>query len=84
MQYQRMQRQQQQQHEQMEVLKLNLLARAVGAPNIWEVTLVPAPSVRGRPMTVVVTAPNSQAAAQIAVQQHRGFVPGPIRRVNNN
>lgn len=83
MQYQRMQRQQMQ-HEQMEVLKLNLLATAVGATNIWEVALFPAPGVRGRPMTVVVTAPNSQAAAQIAVQQHRGFVPGPIRRVNNN
>lgn len=83
MQYQRMQRQQIQ-HEQMEVLKLNLLATAVGATNIWEVALFPAPGVRGRPMTVVVSAPNSQAAAQIAVQQHRGYVPGPIRRVNNN
>jgi hypothetical protein len=82
-QYQRMQ-QQQMQHEQMEVLKLNLLATAVGATNIWEVALYPAPGVRARPMTVVVTAPNSQAAAQIAVQQHRGYVAGPIRRVNNN
>jgi len=82
-QYQRMQ-QQQMQHEQMEVLKLNLLATAVGATNIWEVALFPAPGVRARPMTVVVTAPNSQAAAQIAVQQHRGYVAGPIRRVNNN
>ena len=50
---------------------------------IWEVALFPAPGTRGRPLTVVVSAPNSQAAAQVAVQQHRGYVAGPIRKVSN-
>ncbi|MBL8890869.1 MAG: hypothetical protein JNL67_12890 [Planctomycetaceae bacterium] len=83
MQYQRMQHRKMQ-HEQMEILKLNLLASAAGVTTIWEVALLPAPGTRGRPMTVVVSAPNSQAAAQVAVQQHRGFVAGPIRKVSNN
>lgn len=81
-QYQTMQ-QREMRHEQMEVLKLNLLATATGVTSIWEVALFPAPGTRGRPLTVVVSAPNSQAAAQVAVQQHRGYVAGPIRKVSN-
>ncbi len=82
-QYQLMQ-QRQMKHEQMEILKLNLLASAAGVTTIWEVALFPAPGTRGRPMTVVVSAQNSQAAAQFAVRQHRGYVAGPIRKISNN
>lgn len=81
-QYQEMQ-QRQARHEQMEVLKLNLLATAVGVTSIWEVALYPGPGTRGRPLTVVVSARNSQAAAQLALQQHRGYVVGPIRKVSD-
>lgn len=83
LQYQAMQRREQQ-HQQMEVLKLNLLAAGTGVTSIWEVALVPRQGMWGRPTTVVVSARNSQQAAQLALQMYPGFVVGPIRKLSNN
>lgn len=83
LQYQMQQRQQQAQYQQMEMLKLNLLGAAVGVTDIWEVGLIPRPGVYGRPTSVVVSAPNSAAASQIALRQYPGYVIGAIRKASN-
>jgi hypothetical protein len=80
LQYQAMQ-QRAMKHEQMEVLKLNLLAAGTGLTSIWEVALFPAPGTWGRPTTVVVSARDSLSATQMAVNQHPGYVAGPVRKV---
>lgn len=66
-------RQQQQQHQQMEVLKLNMLGAIAGVTSIWKVGMRPRPGVWGRPMTVMVSAENSQIATQMALRQHPGY-----------
>lgn len=74
------QRQQSEQTQQIALLQLGLLATAVGALELWEVGLEPAPGVGGYPLSVIVPGRNSQAAMLAAMQRYPGYVAGPIRR----
>ena len=67
---------------QIEVMKLNLLAAATGATSIWEVGLRPRPGVYGRPTSVMVTAPNSDIATRIAMQNYPGFQMVGVRKAS--
>jgi predicted Ser/Thr protein kinase len=69
-------------NQQIEMLKLDMLAAAAGVIDIWQVGLVPAPGVVGRPMTVMVPAQNSQLAAGLAMQQYRGYQVLGVRRAS--
>jgi len=75
---------QQQHNEMMQIarLQLQLSAVNVGVVDIWEVFLYPPVGVMAYPMTVVVTATNSDFAARIAMQNNPGFTVGPIRKVS--
>ncbi|MEM8736663.1 MAG: hypothetical protein AAGG44_20705, partial [Planctomycetota bacterium] len=69
-------------NQKVELLKLSLLGAATGVTDIWQVRLVPARGRYGRPMQVMVTAPNSRAASSIALKQHPGYVVGGVRKSN--
>ncbi|MEC8557295.1 MAG: SHD1 domain-containing protein [Planctomycetota bacterium] len=68
--------------KQVELLKLELLGAATGVTNIWQVGLTPARGRYGRPMVVMVSAPNSQAAGVQAMKRYPGYVVGGIRKAN--
>lgn len=68
---------------QIELLKLELLATATGATDIWQVGLVPAQGRYGRPLAVMVTGRNSQIAAQKALARYPGYVVGGIAKASN-
>lgn len=70
------------QSQQIEILKLNLLAASTGVTSIWEVGLMPGPGVFGRPTTLMVTAPNSAVATQLAMQQAPGYQLIGVRRAS--
>jgi hypothetical protein len=67
---------------QVEVLKMNLLAVATGVTSIWEVGLSPGPGVYGRSTSVMVTAPNSEVATQLALQNYPGYRLIGVRRAS--
>ncbi|TWU43384.1 hypothetical protein Q31b_24230 [Novipirellula aureliae] len=67
---------------QIEILRLNLLAAATGATSIWEVGLRPMPGVYGRPTSVMVTAPNSDIATRMAMQNYPGFQLVGVRKAS--
>ena len=77
--------QQQQQNEMMQIARLQLQLSAVqaGIVNVWEVYLFPPDGVAAYPMSVVVTAANSDAASLIAMQNNPGYFVGSIRRVSS-
>lgn len=68
--------------KQVELLKLELLGAATGVTNIWQVGLTPARGRYGRPMAVMVSAPNSQAAAARALKRYPGYVVGGVRKAS--
>ncbi len=68
--------------QQIEMLKLNLLAAATGVIEIWQVGLVPAQGVYGRPTSVMVPAQTSQQASQIALQNYPGYRLAGVRRAS--
>jgi hypothetical protein len=68
--------------QQVELLKLNLLGAAAGVVDIWEVGLRPGPRTYGRPMSVLVSAPNSAQATQIALAKNPGFTVYGVRRAS--
>jgi hypothetical protein len=67
---------------QLAIAQLQFLAVATGAVDLWEVYLRPGPGVVGYPMTVVVTALNSQIAIAQAMQQNPGYIAGPVRKAS--
>ena len=67
---------------QIEIMKLQLLAAATGAIDIWQVGLAPGPGVFGRPISVMVPAQNSQQATFQALQSHPGYVLIGVRRAS--
>lgn len=69
-------------NRQIELLKLELLGAATGVTNIWQVGLVPARGRYGRPMIVVVSAPNSRAATAKAMARYSGYVVGGVRKAS--
>lgn len=70
------------QQVQREIAQLQLMqAVQAGLTSIWEVTLFPATGQGGAPQWVVVPARDSRQATAAAMQQHPGFVAGPVRRV---
>jgi hypothetical protein len=75
---------QQQQAEAMQISRLQLQVSAVnaGLTSIWEVYLYPPAGSYVYPMSVVVSARNSDAASQIAMQNNPGFTAGPVRKVS--
>jgi|GEM_PF-307880 len=77
--------QQQQQNEMMQIARLQLQLSAVqtGIVDIWEVYLFPPDGVAAYPMSVVVTASNSDVAARIAMQNNPGFIAGSARKVSS-
>ncbi|MFN3188994.1 MAG: SHD1 domain-containing protein [Aureliella sp.] len=68
--------------QQVELLKLNLLGAATGVTNIWQVRLVPGRGRYGRPMQVMVSAPNSRAASANALQRYPGYVVAGVRKAS--
>ena len=82
MQYQQQSQQQAYQKQQIELLKLNLLATRTGLTSIWEVGLQPPPGVYGRRMSVMVTARNSDLAANMALAQHPGYQVFGVRKAS--
>lgn len=68
---------------QIELMKLDLLAAASGVIAIWEVGLIPGPNVRGRPMSVMVPAQNSQIATRQALARYPGYGLVGVRRASN-
>ncbi len=68
---------------QIETLKLGLLATATGVTSIWQVALVPPQGRFGRPMTVMVTARDSQTAEFQAMQRYPGYVVAGVRKLSN-
>lgn len=64
------------------VLRLDLAALQAGVTSFfWEVTLYPARGNSGPPLWVVVPALDSRQATLAALQQHPGYVAGPVRRL---
>lgn len=82
MQYQQQSQQQAYQKQQIELLKLNLLATRTGLTSIWEVGLQPPPGVYGRRISVMVTARNSDLAANMALAQHPGYQVFGVRKAS--
>lgn len=68
--------------QQIEMLKLDLLQVATGVTNVWQVGLVPARGQYGRPLAVMVTAPNSQAASAQAMARYPGYIVGGVRKAS--
>ncbi len=69
-------------NRQIELLKLELLGAATGVTNIWQVGLVPAQGRFGRPLVVMVSAPNSSAATAKALAGYPGYVIGGVRKAS--
>ncbi len=70
------------QHRQIELLKLNMMAVAVGITSVWEIGLQPGPGVYGRQTTVVVQARDSRAATLEATSRYPGYSVSFVRRVS--
>lgn len=64
------------------MMQLNMQAIQAGVTTLWEVTLYPAAGNGGPPLWVVVTGRNNIEATNAALQQHSGYVAGPVRRVS--
>jgi hypothetical protein len=75
-------RQREAQYQQMEILKLNMLGAVAGITSIWKVGLRPRPGVYGRPMTVMVSAENSQIATEMALRRYPGYTVFGVARAN--
>jgi hypothetical protein len=75
-------RSQQQEAQQIRMMQLELLGAATGLTTIWEVYLSPRPGVFGRPVSVVVSARDSQQAQQMAAARYPGFVVGSTRALS--
>ncbi len=67
---------------QMEVLKLNMLAAGTGLTSFWEVMMRPGPGVYGRPITAVVTAPNSRVATEMVLPKYPGYTLIGVRKAS--
>jgi len=63
-------------------LQLQISAVNAGLTGIWEVYLYPPAGSAIYPMSVVVSARNSDTASQIAMQNNPGFTAGGVRRVS--
>ena len=68
--------------QQIEVMKLELLGAATGVTNIWQVGLVPAQGRYGRPLAVMVSAPNSALATRQALSRYPGYVVAGVRKAS--
>jgi len=66
---------------QIAIAQLNLDLIRSGITSVWEVSLFPLPGNPAPPRWVMVQAPNSLQATNIALQQHPGFRAGPVRRI---
>ena len=62
-------------------MQLKLQAVEAGLTSLWEVTLFPAAGRGGRPQWVVVPGRDSRQATAAALDEHPGYVAGPVRRV---
>lgn len=73
---------QQYQQEMLQIARMQLQMNAVaaGVTSMWEVYLYPPIGSNYYPISVVVTARNSQDASQIALMNNPGYRVGPIRR----
>lgn len=69
-------------NQKMEMLKLDLLGAIAGVTSIWQVGLTPGPKTFGHPMSVMVTAQNSQIATQMALQRYPGYVVTGVRKAS--
>lgn len=63
-------------------MKLQMQAVQAGVTSLWEVTLWPAEGQSWQPAWVVVPGRDSRQAVAAALEQHPGFVAGPVRRVS--
>ena len=70
------------QNRQIALMNLNMQAINAGLTAAWEVTLYPARGNPNPPMWVVMPGRNSAEAAANAVNNHPGYVAGPVRRIS--
>ncbi|MCC9599086.1 hypothetical protein LOC67_00830 [Stieleria sp. JC731] len=73
---------QQAEYQRMEMLKLNMLAAQTGLISIWEVQLKPNPAVYGRPVSVMVSAHDSNAATQMVLPNYPGYSLIGVRKAS--
>ncbi len=69
-------------NQQIEMLKLDMLGAVAGVTAIWQVGLAPGPRSYGRPVTVMITAQNSDIASQRAMQRYPGYIFVGVRRAS--
>jgi hypothetical protein len=71
----------QQQMLELSRLQLQMNAIAAGVTSMWEVYLYPPPGVMAYPISVVVTARNSDEATLRALSQNPGYTAGSVRKM---
>lgn len=69
-------------NQRIEMLKLDMLSAAAGVTSIWQVGLAPGPRTFGHPMSIMVSAQNSDIATQMVLQRYPGYVLVGVRRAS--
>ena len=69
-------------NQQAQHVELALLAANAGITTIWEVGLSPKRGVAAQQLSVIVPARDSRQAQIAAMNQHPGYVAGPVRRLS--
>jgi hypothetical protein len=75
-------RQDQAAQQQIGLLQLQMLAVNAGVTSLWEVRLLANAAGTGPYLSVVVPARDSATAKRLALEQHPGYIVGPVRKVN--
>lgn len=78
--YQQYQQEHQREMAQIARMQLQISAVQAGITSMWEVYLYPPPSLPLYPISVVVTARNSDDAGRIAMANNPGYRVGPVRK----
>lgn len=66
----------------IQLMQLNLQAVNAGLTHVWEVALLPGPGIYAHPIVAVVSAPNSEAAAVIAMRNNPGYVADAVAKAS--
>jgi hypothetical protein len=67
--------------QQIALMQLQMQAYDAGLFDLWEVQLLPGPSMNRSPMVVVMPARDSRSAAMEAVQRNPGYTAGAVVRL---
>jgi hypothetical protein len=73
---------QQDQQIQQQIAQMQMVQNvAIGATQLWEVTLYPGRGTAGSPQWVTMPGINSRDASAAALNQYPGYVAGPVRKI---